>query len=367
MNFVNLNYHYHKEFNTPEPVIALHKFSCGFFDFLKQKVNFTAVKHVNYTGHRTEDGIQYFFFKSMNKFWYVPFKTHSFIKRSKPDVVLVEGFVFPLQVIFLKWRVGKKCVIIVQHQGERPYKGIKKYFQRLCDSFINAYTFSSIDNAGPWIQSGIIANMQKCREVLSASTSMKPLDKEDSKKMLGFDGTKNFLWVARLNTNKDPLTVLKAFNRFLQEHPDARLYMIHQTTDLLNEIISFCNNSTPLKQAVKLIGRIENKELATWYSAADYFISGSHSEGSGYALAEAMACGCIPVVTAIPSFKKMSNNGQFGYLYEPGNADDLLEKMKCCSHAPDGMRQQIMDYAAKEHSFNTIAESFYQISQSLVK
>src|SRR5689334_9327337 len=125
MNFIHLNYHYHNEFDHPQQVIDKHKFSGGFIDHLKEKVNFFSVKHLNYEGQETVDDISYHFFQSKNKSWYIPFKTHRFIKKIKPDVILVEGFVFPLQIIFLRRAVGKNCIIVAQHHGECPFASVK--------------------------------------------------------------------------------------------------------------------------------------------------------------------------------------------------------------------------------------------------
>src|SRR6476620_2103353 len=108
MKVLHLNYHYHGEHSTPEAVVNLHKFSSGFIDHIHQHVDFVSVKHLNHTGSMDVSGINYHFFKSRNSAWYVPFTTHRFIKKQNPDVVLIEGFVFPLQVLFLRWKLGKK-------------------------------------------------------------------------------------------------------------------------------------------------------------------------------------------------------------------------------------------------------------------
>ena len=49
-------------------------------------------------------------------------------------------------------------------------------------------------------------------------------------------------------------------------------------------------------------------EMPNYYAAADVFVSGSHSEGSGYALIEAMSAGVVPVVTDIPSFRAIAGD-----------------------------------------------------------
>jgi glycosyltransferase involved in cell wall biosynthesis len=53
------------------------------------------------------------------------------------------------------------------------------------------------------------------------------------------------------------------------------------------------------------------------------FVSGSHAEGSGYALLEALACGLVPVVTDIPSFRALTGDGRIGRLWPCGDAAAL--------------------------------------------
>ena len=77
--------------------------------------------------------------------------------------------------------------------------------------------------------------------------------------------------------------------------------MLFGEKDLLEEIEKFIAESLRLKDKVHLVGKRSHDELESWFSAADYYISSSHREGGSYALTEAMACGCIPIVTSIPS------------------------------------------------------------------
>jgi glycosyltransferase involved in cell wall biosynthesis len=137
-------------------------------------------------------------------------------------------------------------------------------------------------------------------------------------------GGTNFLWVGRLNENKDPLTVLSGFEKYFKQNPDARLFMIYSEDDLLEPVRQRINSSPVLNDKVKLVGKIVHEQLPDWYSAADYFVSGSRREGGGYALKEAMACGCIPVVTDIPAFMKTIDNGRVGYYFKAGDSDSLF-------------------------------------------
>jgi glycosyltransferase involved in cell wall biosynthesis len=366
IKLVELNYHCHTEYSTPEEVIAKHALSSGFIHFIKQRVNLLLVKHLNYEGAATVDDIRYRFFKSRNKSWYVPFKTHRFIKSEKPDVILVQGFVFVLQVMFLRKAVGKDVIILVQHHGEKPFKGIKGFLQRRADASINGYLFTSLHNATAWLDKKVIGNTTKCFEVLSASANFTRKDKNACKQYLGIPGNHNFLWVARLNVNKDPLTVVSAFEKYLLINGESKLYMIFQTEELLARLQLKISQSTVLQKGLQLVGKVAHEKLPDWYTACEFFISGSHAEGSGYALVEAMVCGCIPVVTAIPSFKKITAAGEYGLLFEPGNTEALLEKLVATGNLDvEKFSAAIQIYSSEHLSYKAVADQIYNCAVSL--
>jgi glycosyltransferase involved in cell wall biosynthesis len=121
-----------------------------------------------------------------------------------------------------------------------------------------------------------------------------------------------------------------------------------------------------LEEAVKLIGKVEHEKLIDWYSAINFYISGSWEEGSGYALLEAMACGCIPVITSIPSFNKITENGKYGYLYPPGDSESLARLLENLSGIDiDAERTRIENYFQENLSFKSIAENLNQVFAQL--
>ena len=367
IKLIDLNYYAHSDISDPEEVLELQKASIGFVDFIKEKLSIQLIKHMNYEGEKLVDGVKCNFFKSKNKFWYIPFKTHRYIKTQQPDIILIQGFIFPLQIIALRWSLGDKVKIILQHRGGKPFTGIKKKLQQLADRFINAYLFTGEENANEWIEKNIVAEKRKCHELLAASTYFKNKDKLKCKSTLSFNGPRNFLWIGRLNAGKDPMTVLKAFEEYGIQYPDARLYMIYQTEELLPEINNKLQQNEWLSHSVILKGRIDHSELETWYNAADFYISGSHKESCGFTLLEAMACGCIPIVTSIPSFRTITDDGRFGFLFEPGNDKTLLDILLNLKNIDQKkLSESIIDYFQKSLSFKSIADNLYGICKSLV-
>jgi glycosyltransferase involved in cell wall biosynthesis len=76
-------------------------------------------------------------------------------------------------------------------------------------------------------------------------------------------------------------------------------------------------------------------------------VSGSHSEGSGYALIEAMSAGVVPVVTNIPSFRAIA--GDERPRWTPGDADDFARVLlETCAADLDRLR------AAAKARFNSV-------------
>ena len=367
MKLIDLNYHPNNECTRPEEILKKHETSLGYLHFIKQKLKAQVVKHINYEGTRVADGIEYVFFKRRNNFFQIPFRTNSWIKKQQPNLVLVQGTIFPLQVIALRMQLGKKVVIALQHHGETPFKGIKKSLQQLASRFVNAYFFTALDNAAEWRNQNIIREKQKCFQLLEASTYLRPRPKKEAKERTGMNGNLNFLWVGRLNANKDPLTVLRGFERYLTIHNHARLYMIYQESDLLAMVESIINKSDLMKQSVELKGMMDHNSLTDYYSAADYYLSGSHKEGSGYALIESMACGCIPVVTNIPTFRKITADGNLGFLYQPGDANDLFRVLQNINPAENENKSHlVLNHFENELSFKSISIQLYSHCETLI-
>lgn len=362
MNFVDLTY-YHLPAIAPEAVLVRQQANLGYMRHLPGDFRTTVVKFLDRRVHFTREGIDYHFFPGGNSRLWWPRQANNFIQSLHPDVVLIHGLVSPLQLLGLRTQLGKKPKLLVQHHAEGPGKGLMRFFQTRADKVTDAYLFHSKEQAKPWVQSGIISSADKVFEITEGSTSFKPMNREEARRAAGVAGEPSFLWVGRLNANKDPLTVVKGFADYSATHPGARLYMIYSEDELLPEVESFLQQRQ-LSGQVVLVGRKAHDELRAWYSAADFYISGSHSEGSGYALIEAMACGCIPVVTDIPSYRKMTDNSRLGFLYKPGNPEELSQVLESLK-ADDASRQEVRKYFEEKLSFEAIAKSIADVCRSV--
>jgi glycosyltransferase involved in cell wall biosynthesis len=360
MKVVFVSYNNQSAFDSPHLWIEKIKTFAALMEELGRYCDVHYVKQINYDGSLSKNGIQYHFLRSTSEKSHFPVRINRLVKQLDPDIVIVSGIRSPLLVMQLRRKMGKKVKIIGRHHADHPPTGFRKFLQQQVDKCFSAYLFTSTGNAADWISSGIISNSEKIRELTEASTDLSRMDKKESLRLTGIKEGLNFLWVGRLNANKDPFTILNGFENFLATEPAAKLYMIFHEKDMIAEVEERIERSSLLKNSVILKGMVSHNELPAWYSAADFYISGSLSEGGSYALLEAMACGCIPIVTAIPAALKMTGDGKYGIVFQPGNADELGAKLKQLPGMNrEEMSRSVMEHFRKELSNETIAKKLY--------
>jgi glycosyltransferase involved in cell wall biosynthesis len=365
MLYVFVNYNYSPDFTSPESWIKRTTGYTGLLEQLSKNNVVISIKQINYEGIYTHNGVQHHFVNLNRKKTFFSGRLNRYVRSLNPDIVFVQGLHQPLQVIQLRALVNKKAKFIVQHHAEKPFTSMKKYIQRLADPFVDAYLFAAKPIGLDWVDKGNLSSPQKIHEVMEVSTLFHPINKKTARLKTGVNGNLVFLWVGRLNENKDPLNVIKAFLRFAAVSPEARLYMIYQTEELLNEIKQLLNAS-PHGNKITLIGKILHDDLLYWFNSADFLLSGSHYEGSGTAVCEAMACGCVPVVTNIDSFRMITDNGRCGLLYEVANENALLNVlMQTQASNIEEKQKNCLNYFKSNLSFEAIASRIQEIATGL--
>ena len=253
------------------------------------------------------------------------------VAAQTPDVVHINGLIFPQLAAGIRAAVGSRVAIVVQHHGgEFPIRGSglvglwqrQRWHNGLAAA--DAVSFTAADQAEPWRAAGVLGD-QRVLSIIEASTTMREVSRDRARLAIGATGDPLILWVGRLTTNKDPITILDGLERALPQMPSAQVMMLFGDDTLLDSVEQRVRASAILSAQISLSGRVAHDEMPNYYSAADVFVSGSHSEGSGYALIEAMSVGVIPVVTDIPSFRAIA--GGCGARFPPGDADAFAEAL----------------------------------------
>jgi glycosyltransferase involved in cell wall biosynthesis len=130
------------------------------------------------------------------------------------------------------------------------------------------------------------------------------------------------LAIGRLTAQKDHPTLLRAFARVRERHPDAVLVILGvgpleaETRRLVTQL--------RLDDAVLLPGRLEIRD---WLERADLFVHTARWEGFGLVLLEAMLAGLPIVATRVSAVPEVVSDGQTGFLCEPGDDAGIGEAL----------------------------------------
>lgn len=368
MKVVNASFFYNEKLETECEFLEQQYTITGWAEALQKKgIDVIVVNRFFRNSSFEENKVQYHFFK--DKFgarlraWQVPLQYFKLIRGLNADVIHLHHLTLSLQTFILRLLLSKKTAIIVQHHGGKSPNKFKRILHNLLINSADGFFFTSSDQGDEWflkkMRKKIFPVMEGATFFDYANRNNKPaarIEKTQAREKTGIKGSPVFLWVGRLDENKDPLTVLDGFELIRSKYPETSLYMIYSEDKLLTEVHRRIENSTFLKRKVHLLGMIPHDKIEYFYTSADYFILGSHYEGSGYALSEALRCGCVPVVTGIPSFRTMTNNGKLGSLWIPGDKKSLAEAIINVMEKPlENEAKACMIFFANTLSFDSIA------------
>jgi glycosyltransferase involved in cell wall biosynthesis len=95
-------------------------------------------------------------------------------------------------------------------------------------------------------------------------------------------------------------------------------------------------------QNLTVLGKQAQNELLRFYQEADIYCQLSYRESFGMAMAEAMACGCVPVATERGALSEVV--GKTGVLVPYASVDSTIEGIKLAlTMSPETVRKQIVD------------------------
>jgi glycosyltransferase involved in cell wall biosynthesis len=384
MHVAVLNYIYDPEYPTVDALLERYLSLTGWAESLlaagAQRV--TVVQRYDRDIDLRRDGVVYLLRGGAGaslRSWSDPRRLHQAVAALRPDVAHVNGLLFPMQTWLLRRVLPRESALIVQDHGGPPpaprnaagrlrlWNWLRFVIRRAGLRAADGFMFTTAVQSQPWRAAGLIAPQQPIYEVIESGRPLRPLPQAQARAASGIYGDPALLWVGHLDTNKDPLTVLAGFERALPQLPNARLTMVYVGEMLLPAVQARLAESPALAQRVELRGRVHYESMAAYFSAADIFVLGSHREGSGYALIEALTCGAVPVVTDIPSFRALTagageDGAPCGALWPPGDADALAAALVETSRrdlAP--LRQRLTAYAEHELSWNAIGRRALEV------
>lgn len=117
-----------------------------------------------------------------------------------------------------------------------------------------------------------------------------------------------------------PERVLAAFTAVARDWPDAELVMANDGS--LRAALEQQVQASEVRGRVSFVGRLDAEALARWYTRARWYFSLPRSDSVSVSVLEAMAHGCVPILSDLPANRELVTDGENGLILADGHLPD---------------------------------------------
>lgn len=135
--------------------------------------------------------------------------------------------------------------------------------------------------------------------------------------------------------------ILKAFSIVKQKGIPFKLTIIGDGTELKK--LKWLAKELKIDNEVDFIGRINNNDIPKFLQQANFYISTPTTEGVSASLFEAMASGCLPIVSDLPGNRSWIQQKENGILVTIENEFKLAEEIEWAFKNTDFTKKAIVE------------------------
>lgn len=117
--------------------------------------------------------------------------------------------------------------------------------------------------------------------------------------------------------------IIDAYGRTAQRHPGTRLVIAHRGSQ--SEQLQ--RRASGMPGRVEFVGFLDRARFRDALAAAEVFVSVPDSDATSVALLQAMAAGCFPIVSDLPSQRELIDDGVNGFRVPPHRPDVLADRI----------------------------------------
>ncbi len=110
--------------------------------------------------------------------------------------------------------------------------------------------------------------------------------------------------------------IIRAFADFHSQPQHAGWRLVIAATGEETSQLKSLTESLEISNAVEFVGWLSKEENARWYAKAKYWVSIPDSDATSISLLEAMAHGCIPIVSDLPANREWIQPGVNGWIVD---------------------------------------------------
>ncbi|WP_235532108.1 glycosyltransferase [Pelomonas sp. Root1237] len=155
-------------------------------------------------------------------------------------------------------------------------------------------------------------------EVMTFPFGLEAMPKQNAKKQP---------WLCFANRGLEPIyrpqLVIDAFLRIACQNPEARLVIANDGS--LRQSLEDETAARGLHEQITFVGRLDVAAQASYYARSTWFLSLPESDSVSVSVLEAMAHGCVPLLSELPANRELIGDSARGLIV--GSLDDLPARM----------------------------------------
>ena len=280
---------------------------------------------------------------------------------------------------FLKNNPDKRYFSIIR--SHTPFTLLRKYFNKSELNGVNTWFASSSERKSfNWVRHITTPSQDLKNQLIQLfdinsdkinvlpniidTNHFKPKQKEPSNYF-------NILHVGRFERGKGIETLIETFIQLAKKYSDLFLTCVGNPR---GPSLEKCKNKLlkeGLNERVVFTGFITYNELPLHYSQCDLVVVPSEIyESFSYTVAQGLACGKPVIASNIGGIPETVNYGKAGILFDPGNIEDLTEKIEYLYHnihKRKNIARKAREHVVENYSIEVLGPRYQSFYQSLIR
>lgn len=191
---------------------------------------------------------------------------------------------------------------------------------------------------------------------------LSPEEKVKEKQNLGIKENDMVInMITRLDVEKGFEYVLPALREIMSRRSNDFIILVAGKGRLRKQIEDYIKENK-LNEHIKLLGPLDREKVRRLLQASDiHLYAGTMGCSISIALLEAMACGCVPIVTSVPEMHKYIITPEMGWVVPPKDIQALVNALWSALSLKDKLIQMgrnARKYIENNHSFEVASKYF---------
>jgi L-malate glycosyltransferase len=212
----------------------------------------------------------------------------------------------------------------------------------------------------------VVSEAMKDRESLSGAEIITSGVNEAFFRITPDRASLNILYTRSLEKVYDAETLIRAAPLVLSRMPGA-LFTVAGSGSQASALKDLAKG-LGVAQHIRFVGSVQHAAVAELMGNASTYVSTAVADGTSIALLEAIASGLTPVATDIDANRSLITHGKDGYLFRPGDEQDLADKIILAltqgipPHTLDNKRHDFKDMICWSSVAKRFIAGYHQIS-----